>query len=74
MEETMKFTVPVSYTFLGHFEIEADSPEQAEEYAEKHCGLVIGGDIHSSLPDEDVDWDFDMHPEKTIGEAESPYA
>jgi hypothetical protein len=67
MEE---YTVPVSFQFDGIFKIKASSPEEAEEYAQKHCGLVIGGDIHSSLPEDEVDWDFPCHPNKIIGEAE----
>ena len=46
------------------------SKAQAEEYAEKHCGLVLGGDIHSSLPDEMVNWDFPIHPEKIVRHGE----
>ena len=61
-----EFEVDVSFTFKGKFFIKAESQEQADEYAEKHCGLVLGGDIHSSLPDEDINWDFPVHPEKTI--------
>lgn len=60
------YTVPVKFVFEGQFFIKADSKEQAKEYAEKHCGLVIGGDIHSSLPDENVSWDFPVHPQKII--------
>ena len=59
----------MTFQFSGEFEIEANSPKQAQEFAEKHCGLVIGGDIHSSLPYEDVDWVFPTHPEKIIGDA-----
>ena len=59
------YTVPVRYVFMGEFKIKASSKAQAEEYAEKHCGLVLGGDIHSSLPDEMVNWDFSVHPEKS---------
>ena len=63
------FAVPVIFKFEGEFFIEADSRVQAEEYAEKHCGLVIGGNIHSSLPYEDVDWDFPTHPKKIVRQA-----
>lgn len=70
MEDKKRFyTVPVRYVFTGEFKIKAESREQAEEYAEKHCGLVLGGDIHSSLPNEMVNWDFPAHPEKIVGEA-----
>ena len=34
------YTVPVRYVFRGEFKIQAASKAQAEEYAEKHCGLV----------------------------------
>ena len=62
------YIVPVSFVFEGRFFIKADSIEQANEYAEKHCGLVLGGKIHSSLPEDSVDWDFPIHPEKEIHE------
>ena len=65
------YTVPVRYVFRGEFKIQAASKAQAEEYAEKHCGLVLGGDIHSSLPDEMVNWDFPVHPEKIVGHGRS---
>ncbi len=61
------YKIPVKYVFSGTFEIKAESAPQAKEYAENHCGLVIGGDIHSSLPDDIVDWDFSAHPDKKIG-------
>ena len=35
--------------------------------SKKRCGLVLGGEIHSSLPNDEVDWEFDVHPEKIIG-------
>ena len=34
---------------------------------EKHYGLVIGSDIHSSLPDDEVNWEFPVHPDTKIG-------
>lgn len=61
------YTVPVKFIFTGEFRIKADSQEQADEYAQKHCGLTLGGNIHSALPDEDVDWEFGVHPEKVVG-------
>lgn len=56
----------MKFVFSGEFYIKANSQEEAEEFAQKHCRLVLGGDIHSSLPNEDVDWDFDVHPDKII--------
>lgn len=68
MSKKKKFyDVPTRFVFDGTFHIKADSQEQAEEYAQKHCGLVLGGDIHSTLPDEDVNWEFSIHPDKIIG-------
>ena len=62
-----KYTVETKFIFSGEFIVEAESAKQAEEYVVEHCGLVIGGDIHSSLPEEDVNWDFIVHPDKEIG-------
>ncbi len=61
------YKVPMKYVFTGEFEIKAESQEQANEFAIQHCGLVLGGDIHSTLPMKDVSWDFASHPEKKIG-------
>lgn len=47
--------------------MEAGSRTEARELVMKECGLVMGGNIHTTLDDEEVDWDFDTHPEKEIG-------
>jgi len=60
------YKVKTKFIFDGHFSIYAESRQQAKEFVKKHCGLVIGGDIHSTLPSEDVDWDFIVHPNKII--------
>jgi len=61
------YKVKVRFIFEGDFNINADNKEQAVEYVGKHCGLVIGGDIHTSLPDEVIPtWDFEVHPTKQI--------
>ncbi|WP_010253554.1 hypothetical protein [Treponema primitia] len=62
----MKYAIKTRFIFQGTFSVEAENKSQAKEYVEKHCGLVLGGDIHSSLPCEDADWDFPVHPEKII--------
>lgn len=62
------YKVPVTFSFSGTFFITASSSNNAREKAEQHCGLVMGGGIHSSLPIEDVDWDFPFHPEKKTGD------
>ena len=62
-----KFRVRTKYIFSGFFDIEAENEAQAREYVEKHYGLVIGSDIHSSLPDDEVNWEFPVHPDTKIG-------
>ncbi len=59
-----KHKVKVAYTFIVNYTIEAKSKLEAETHAIAHCGLVLGGDIHSTLPDNDVDWEANVHPEK----------
>lgn len=65
------YDVPTKFVFKGTFRIKAESQEQAEEYVQKHCGLVIGGDIHSTLPENEVNWEFGVHPEKIVGNGNS---
>lgn len=67
MSKKLFYAVPAKFVFSGTFRIKAESQAHAEEYVREHCGLVLGGKIHSSLPDDDVDWEFDVHPEKLIG-------
>lgn len=61
-----KFDVTAEFTFKGVFIVEAENRDEAAEKIEKHCGLIIGGDIHSTLPDDEIDWNFDVHPDKKI--------
>jgi hypothetical protein len=61
-----EYTVKTKFIFEGEFYVEAESREQALEFVGKHYGLVIGGNIHSTLPDEDVNWNFDVHPKKIV--------
>lgn len=60
------FTVNMQFLFEGKLEVNADNRDQAEEYVLKHCGLVLGKDIHSTLHPDDIDWDFPVHPDKVI--------
>ena len=62
-----QYAVETEFIFSGVFYVTAKNKQEAIEYVEKHCGMVTGlGDIHSTLPDEDVNWDFPVHPEKKI--------
>lgn len=61
----LEYKVSVDFTFSGGFTIKAESREQAWEWVAKHCGMVMGS-VQSTLPDDSVDWEFPMHPEKKI--------
>ena len=58
------YEIDTSFKFEGVFKVNADSLEEAEDIVRRDCGLVLGGNIHTSHPD--VDWDFPCHPEKEI--------
>ena len=62
-----RYIVNAKFIFSGIFEVEADSKDQARDIVMNDCGLVMGGDIHTTLDDEEVDWDFNIHPETKIG-------
>lgn len=68
MSKKRFYAVPTKFVFSGTFRIKAESQEQAEEYVQKHCGLVLGGEIHTSLPNDEVDWEFNVHSEKIISD------
>jgi len=52
--------------FEGVFEIVAESKEEARQKVLQDCGLVMNGSIHSTLPDDEINWAFDRHPNKRI--------
>lgn len=62
-----KYKVPTQFIFTGYFVVEADSADEARKLVDEDCGLTIGGNIHSNLNDEDVDWDFSVHPDRKYG-------
>lgn len=66
------FEIPVEFKFSGVFKIKARDAAQAREFAARHCAMTQGRGIHSSLPEEQVDWDFPWHPEKTVGTSDEP--
>ena len=59
------YKVKVKYIFEGEFFVEADSKMEAKDIVSKDCGLVIGGDIHTSSPAV-KDWEFSIHPDSHI--------
>jgi hypothetical protein len=61
------YGVKTRFIFTGTFFVRTGSKAKAKRLVEENCGLVLGGGPHSSLPDDDVDWDFPVHPEKERG-------
>jgi len=62
-----KFLVETRFVFNGTFEVIAETKEDAIKIVENNCGLVMGGNIHTSSSDEIVtDWNFDTHTKKEI--------
>lgn len=61
-----KYRVKVRYVFEGCFDIRAENEDEAREIADRDCGLVMGGGIHTSNDGQVCDWDFRMHPENKV--------
>ena len=61
------YRVRTQYIFEGVFEVVAESREEVPQKVIQNCGLVMGGNIHSTLPDEEVNWAFSTHPEVRMG-------
>ena len=62
------YRVRTQYIFEGVFEVVAKSREEARQKVIQNCGLVMGGNIHSTLPDEEVNWAFSAHSEVRTGQ------
>jgi hypothetical protein len=62
-----EYKVKTKFVLEGEFNIKAENANQAREFVDQHCGLVIEGGIHSSLSADEVDWEFNVHPKKIIG-------
>ena len=60
------YRVRTQYIFEGVFEVVAENKEDARQKVLQHCGLVMGGSIHSTLSDDEINWAFDRHPNKRI--------
>lgn len=62
-----KYKVRVRYAFEGTYTVAAGSCEEAKRVVEEDCGLVLGGNIHTTCNEEEVtDWNFGIHPESMI--------
>ena len=69
------YRVRTQYIFDGVFDVVAGSKEDARQKVLQNCGLVMGGSIHCTLPDDEINfssnalnnsWAFDRHPNKRI--------
>ena len=69
------YRVRTQYIFEGVFDVVAESKEDARQKVLQDCRLVMGGSIHSSLPDDETNfssnalnnlWAFDRHSNKRI--------
>ena len=62
-----KYNVKVRYIFEGTYTVAAESREEAETMVTEDCGLVLGGNIHTTRDDDEVsDWNFGCHPDLQI--------
>lgn len=57
-----KFKVKTRYIFEGIYTVTAEDSKEADRLVVRQCGLVLGGNIHTTLNDEEIDWNFDLHP------------
>ena len=69
------YRVRTQYIFDGVFDVVAESKEDARQKVLQDCGLVMGGSVHSTLPDDEINfssnalnnsWAFDRHPNTRI--------
>lgn len=61
------YRVRTQYIFDGVFDVVADSKEKARQKVLQNCGLVMGESIHSTLPDDEINWAFSTHPDVKTG-------
>ena len=60
------YRVRTQYVFEGVFDVVAENKGDARQKVLQDCRLVMGGSIHSTLPDDEINWAFDRHPKKRI--------
>ena len=61
------YKIRTQYIFEGVFEVVTESREDARQKVIQDCGMVMGGSIHSTLPDEEINWAFSTHPDVGTG-------
>lgn len=60
------FDIIVRYVFEGTYTMSANSLDETKEKIRRGCGLVMGGHIHITLDEDEVEWGFPLHPETCI--------
>jgi hypothetical protein len=66
MKKKKIYRVKTQYIFEGVFEVLAESKEDARQKILQDCGMVMGRGVHCTLPDEQINWTFDTHPQERI--------
>lgn len=62
-----KYRARVRFIFDGTIDVNAEDKMEAYEYLEKHVGFCLGGDIHTTLSNDEIPtWYFSVHPDKII--------
>ena len=62
-----KYDVKVRYAFEGTYTVAAEDRDEARIIVSEDCGLVLGGNIHTTRDDDEVlDWNFGLHPDMQI--------
>lgn len=61
------YRVRTQYIFDGVFDVVAENKEDARQMVIQDCGMVMGGNVHSTLSDEEVNWAFSTHPDVRTG-------
>ena len=57
-----RFLVYTKFVFDGVFDVIAESKEDARQKILQDCRLVMGGSIHSTLPNDEINWLFAFIP------------
>ena len=62
-----RYDIRVRYSFEGTYTVAAEDRDEAKKMVNDDCGLVLGGDIHTTRDDDEVlEWDFCIHPDTRI--------
>ena len=61
------YRIRTQYVFEGVFDVVAESRVEARQKVIQDYGMMMGGTIHSTLPDDEVNWFFSMHSEVRTG-------